>query len=126
MIIGCPSEIKVKEYRVSLIPSAVKALVTDGHTVLVQSKAGLGSGISDAQYQAAGAEIVDAPQPIWERAQLICKVKEPVPNEFHLMRPGQIVFTFLHLAANLELTEALLKQKISCVAFETVHLAHTL
>lgn len=126
MIIGCPSEIKVQEYRVGLIPAAVKALVADGHTVLVQSNAGLGSGISREQYQAAGAELVDQPEKIWERADLICKVKEPLPSEYPLMRVGQILFTYLHLAANLELTRALLQQKITGIAFETVQTGHTL
>jgi alanine dehydrogenase len=126
MIIGCPSEIKVKEHRVGLVPAAVKALVSDGHTVLVQSNAGIGSGISNEQYKAVGAEIIDSAQSIWERADLICKVKEPVPPEYSLMRPGQILFTYLHLAANLELTQALLKQKVSGVAFETIQVGNTL
>ena len=126
MIIGCPSEIKVREYRVSLIPAAVKALVGDGHTVLIQKNAGLGSGITNEQYQAVGAEIIETPDKIWERADLICKVKEPLAPEYALMRPGQILFTYLHLAANLELTQILLKQKVSGVAFETVQVGNTL
>lgn len=126
MIIGCPSEIKVKEHRVGLVPAAVKALVSDGHTVLVQSNAGVGSGISNEQYKAVGAQIVERPEPIWERAELICKVKEPLPSEYPLMRAGQILFTYLHLAADLELTNALLEQKVSGVAFETIQVGNTL
>jgi len=126
MIIGCPSEIKVKEYRVGLIPAAVKVLVADGHTVLIQSNAGVGSGISNEQYKAVGAEITEKPETIWERADLICKVKEPLPAEYPLMRSGQILFTYLHLAANLELTDVLLKQKISGIAFETIQVGPSL
>ena len=126
MIIGCPSEIKVREYRVGLIPAAVKALVSDGHTVLIQSHAGLGSGISNEQYKAVGAEIIDSPETIWERSDLICKVKEPLPAEYPLMRAGQILFTYLHLAADLNLTQALLQQKVSGMAFETVQVGNSL
>lgn len=126
MIIGCPSEIKVREYRVGLVPAAVKALVADGCTVLIQSNAGVGSGISDERYKAVGAEIVESPNTIWERADLICKVKEPLPSEYPLMRAGQILFTYLHLAADLELTEALLKQRVSGVAFETIQVGQSL
>ncbi|MES2503972.1 MAG: alanine dehydrogenase [Myxococcota bacterium] len=126
MIIGCPSEIKVKEYRVGLVPAAVKALTADGHTILIQKNAGIGSGISNEQYQAVGAEIIDSAEEVWERSQIICKVKEPVPSEYPLMRAGQILYTYLHLAANIELTEALLAKKVSAVAYETIQVGHTL
>ena len=126
MIIGCPSEIKIQEYRVGLVPAAVKALVADGHLVLIQSHAGIGSGISNEQYKAVGAEIVERPESIWERADLICKVKEPVSAEYPLMRSGQVLFAYLHLAADLELTQALLKQKVSGVAFETIQVGNSL
>ncbi len=126
MIIGCPSEIKVKEYRVGLVPAAVRALVSDGHTVIIQKDAGLGSGISNELYTGAGAQLLDNAADIWARADLICKVKEPLPSEYPLMRTGQILYTYLHLAADRELTLALLEKKVSGVAYETIQVGNTL
>jgi alanine dehydrogenase len=120
MIIGCPSEIKVKEHRVGLVPAAVKALVSDGHTVIIQKDAGLGSGISNELYTQAGAQLTNNAADIWARANLICKVKEPLPSEYQFMRSGQILYTYLHLAADRELTLALLEKKVSGVAYETI------
>lgn len=126
MIIGCPSEIKVKEHRVGLVPAAVKALVSDGHTVLVQKNAGLGSGISNEQYKAVGAQIIESASEIWSRSNLVCKVKEPLASEYDLMQPGQILYTYLHLAAERQLTDALLNRKVSGVAYETIQVGNTL
>src|SRR5829696_8727861 len=107
MIIGCPREIKAQEHRVALLPSAAYQLTRRGHTVLVQAGAGAGSGYSDDEYRTAGAEIVAAEKDVFSRAEMIVKVKEPLLSEYALIRPGQIVFTYLHLAASKGLTEAL-------------------
>src|ERR671939_1620731 len=118
MIVGVPKEIKTDEYRVAMIPVGVEELTRAGHPVLVQAGAGLGSGISDEQYAANGAEIVAAPEAIWKRADLIVKVKEPLPEEWPLLRPGQIVFTYFHFAADRALTEAVMASGIIAVAYE--------
>lgn len=126
MKIGCPKEIKVREYRVGMIPAAVKALSTAGHDVYVQKGAGIYAGIPDADYQAAGAKIRDTAEEIWQLSDMIVKVKEPMAPEFKLMRPGQILYTFLHLAAEPALTKALLERDVSGVAYETIQEGKTL
>lgn len=123
MIIGIPKEIKDHENRVAAIPATVQALVARGHRVLVQRKAGLGSGISDQAFAAAGAELVGTARQLFGQAELVLKVKEPLPPEIPLLRPGQILFTYLHLAADQALTEALLRRKIVGIAYETVETA---
>jgi alanine dehydrogenase len=120
VIIGTPTEIKTRENRVGIIPSTVHTLTKAGHKVLVQKGAGTGSGITDADYAAAGAALVDSADEVWAQADMIVKVKEPLPPEFSLMREGQIVFTYLHLAPEPELTKALLDRKVTGVAFETI------
>lgn len=120
MIIGCPKEIKAQEDRVALLPSAAYQLTRRGHTVLVETNAGVGSGYSDEEYRAAGAEIVATHAEVFERAQMIVKVKEPLPDEYPLLQPGQILFTYLHLAASKSLTEALVRSQVAGVAYETV------
>jgi alanine dehydrogenase len=120
MIVGVPKEIKPDEYRVSLIPVGVEEMVKHGHTVLVEKSAGLGSSISDQEYKNAGAKLIDNPREIYEQAQLIMKVKEPLPEEYPLLREDQIVFTFFHFAASKKLTDALLKANIIAVAYETI------
>src|SRR3954452_15932788 len=100
MIIGIPKEIKEQEQRVSLLPSAANLLNRRGHTVLVEKNAGVGSGYSDEDYKAAGAEIVDQAKDVFARAEMIVKVKEPLPAEYSLLREGQILLTYLHLAAS--------------------------
>ncbi|MDR1870554.1 MAG: alanine dehydrogenase [Deltaproteobacteria bacterium] len=120
MIVGAPKEIKDHERRVGLTPEAVKAYVAAGHRTLVERGAGLGSGFSDAEYLAAGATIVAQAADIWAEADLIVKVKEPLIPEYQLANPGQIVFTYFHLAASEELTLAALESQITAVAYETV------
>ena len=120
MVVGVPKEIKKDEYRVALVPSGAAALHRHGHTVLVEAGAGHGSNIPDRAYVQAGAEIVHSPAAIFKRAQLILKVKEPQPEEYKFLRPGQIVFTFFHFAANKGLAQAMLKSKVTCLAYETV------
>ena len=120
MIVGLPKEVKNNEYRVGLIPAGVKELTDVGHNVLVEASAGDGSGITDSEYMAAGAEIVDTAEEVWSRAEMIVKVKEPVPSEYPHMREGLILFTYLHLAPALELTQALLDRKVTGVAYETI------
>lgn len=120
MNIGVPKEIKAQENRVALLPSAAYQLVRRGHKVFVETNAGAGSGFPDEQYAAAGAEIVAQHSEVFARSELIVKVKEPLESEWPLLRPGQIVFTYLHLAASKPLTEALLSAKITGIACETV------
>lgn len=120
MIIGVPKEVKAQEHRVGLLPSGAYQLVKRGHRVLVGAGAGVGSGYPDAEYVSAGAELVATHEDIFERAELIVKVKEPLPEEYGLLRPGQILFTYLHLAANRGLTDALLKSGCFAIAYETV------
>lgn len=122
MRIGIPREIKNNEFRVSLTPHGVAELVGQGHEVLVERDAGLGSGISNEAYLAAGATILDAAADIWQQAELILKVKEPQPSEYPLFRADLVLFTFLHLAADRELTEALLASGMTSLAYETVEL----
>ena len=120
MIIGCPKEIKTREYRVGLVPGGVAALTSRGHAVLVEKGAGLGSSIPDAAYEAAGAKLVEKAAEVWSRAEMIVKVKEPVASEYGLMREGQTIYTYFHLAADRPLTRALLDRKIAAVAYETI------
>jgi alanine dehydrogenase len=120
MIIGVPKEIKEQEYRVALLPSGVYQLIQRGHSVVVERGAGVGAGYPDAEYGAAGAKLLDAHAEIFARADLIIKVKEPLPEEYPLLRRGQILFTYLHLAANRSLTEALMKSGATCIAYETI------
>ncbi len=122
MVIGVPKEIKEQEQRVALLPSAANQLVRRGHSVLAEKNAGLGSGYTDEEYAAAGAEIVDQAKEVFARADMIVKVKEPLKAEFPLLRKGQILFTYLHLAASRELTEALLKSGVTGIAYETIQI----
>jgi len=120
MIIGIPKEIKESEFRVGMVPSGVDALTRAGHKVFVEKNAGLGSGITDAEYRKAGAVIKDSNKEIYKIADLIVKVKEPLPKELPLIREGQIVFTYFHFAADEKLTKGFLKTKAIAVAYETV------
>lgn len=122
MVVGVPKEIKDNEYRVAIVPAGVTALVDRGHRVLIEQGAGAGSGVSDEDYARAGAEIVSDPGEIWTRAGLILKIKEPLPSEYGFMRYGQTVFTYLHLASDRLLTEAVLKSGIIAIGYETVQL----
>jgi alanine dehydrogenase len=126
MIIGVPKEIKEQEQRVSLLPSAANQLTRRGHSVLVEKNAGIGSGYPDEEYTKAGAEIVNEAPEVFARADLIVKVKEPLKSEFPLLRKGQILFTYLHLAASKPLTEALLKSGVTAIAYETIQVDHRL
>ena len=120
MIIGVPRETKAEEHRVGLLPSGAYQLIQRGHRVLVEKGAGTGSFYLDTDYAEAGAELVDTPAAVFEQADLIVKVKEPQPAETPLLRPGQILFTYLHLAPARELTEALAESGVTAVAFETI------
>lgn len=120
MIIGLPREIKDNESRVGLTPAGVKTLSDVGHTVIVEKGAGEGSGIKDEDYRGAAGQIVDAVDEVWERAEMIVKVKEPVGPEYNRMRQGQLLFTYLHLAPLPELTQVMLERKVTGVAYETI------
>jgi alanine dehydrogenase len=120
MIIGIPKEIKQQEYRVALLPSAAYQLIKRGHRVLVETNAGAGAGYPDSDYTQAGAEILKSHTQLFETADLVVKVKEPQPEEYALLRPGQILFTYLHLAASRSLTEALVKSGVTALAYETI------
>jgi alanine dehydrogenase len=120
MIIGVPKEIKNKENRVGMVIAGVRSLTTAGHKVLVQKYAGVGAGISDDDYRKAGATIIDGAKEIFEKADMIVKVKEPLPEEIPYLREGQILYTYLHLAADERLTKALLERKIVGIAYETI------
>ncbi|MSP39741.1 MAG: alanine dehydrogenase [Deltaproteobacteria bacterium] len=122
MIIGVPKEIKTEENRVAVTPTGVAGFVARNHKVLIQQGAGSGSGLSDAAYQAAGASIVATAKEVWNQADMIMKVKEPQESEFALLRPGLILFTYLHLAAAESVTRALLDRKVTAVAYETIQL----
>lgn len=121
MVIGVPREVKEEESRVALTPSGVGALVAHGHTVMVEYGAGAGSSLPDAMYRNAGATLADAPG-VWSRADLILKVKEPLPSEYAFLRPDLTLFTYLHLAANAELTRALVERRVRALAYETLQL----
>jgi len=122
MVIGVPKETKNNEYRVGIVPSGVEELARDGHEVRIESQAGVGSGISDDDFRAAGAEIVPSAGDVWRGSDLVMKVKEPLPTEYDLMREGQLLFTFLHLAPLPDLGRVLLDKGIHAVAYETIQL----
>jgi alanine dehydrogenase len=126
MIIGVPKETKEQEQRVALLPSGANQLTRLGHPVLVEKNAGIGSGYPDQEYVKAGAQIVEQAKDVFARADMIVKVKEPLAAEFPLLRKGQILFTYLHLAASKGLTEALLKSGVTGVAYETIQVDHRL
>ena len=120
MIIGTLKEIKNNEFRVGLNTASVMALTSHGHSVLIETNAGIGSGMSDKDYIAAGATILASAEEVYAKAEMIVKVKEPLAAEYELIREGQIVFTYFHFASSLELTEAMIKSKAICIAYETV------
>ncbi|NLY52073.1 MAG: alanine dehydrogenase [Firmicutes bacterium] len=123
MLIGVPREIKDNENRVALTPAGVEELTSRGHQVMVEAGAGSGSGILDEEYEIAGAEIVDDSSELIKAADMIVKVKEPLPSEYELLRPGQILFTYLHLAAEPELTRVLIENRVTAIAYETIQLS---
>jgi alanine dehydrogenase len=123
MIIGVPKEIKTHENRVALLPGGVRAMKRNGHAVLVQTGAGIGSGFSDKLYEEAGAELVDDVDALWDRSEMIMKVKEPIAEEYPRMKEGQIIFTYFHFAASEELTQAVIDSKCIAIAYETVEKA---
>ncbi len=120
MIVGLPKEIKDNEYRVGLTPAGVRALSDCGHQVIVEKSAGAGSGFEDPLYQKAGGQIIDSADEVWAEAEMIVKVKEPIEPEYSRMRAGQLLFTYLHLAPDRELTSQLLKRKVTGIAYETI------
>lgn len=122
MRIGVPTEVKAQEYRVALTPAGVREVTLHGHDVLVQAGAGLGSAHSDEEFASAGATIVPTAEDVWGDSDLVLKVKEPVASEFPLLRPGLMLFTFLHLAASRDCTNALLDREVTALAYETVQL----
>lgn len=126
MIIGIPKEVKNNENRVALTPAGVVSFTSSGHEVIVESNAGVGSGFTDEDYTKAGAKVIDNAAEVWEKANLILKVKEPVPREYQYFREDLVLFTYLHLAAEPELTKQLLKSKMTAIAYETVEVNRTL
>src|SRR4051812_23756882 len=120
MLVGVPKEIKDSEYRVGLVPSAVRELAANGHAVIVEQKAGSGAGLTDADYEAVGAKIVPGADEIYARSELIVKVKEPLAQERKKLRPGQMLFTYLHLAADAAQTTDLIASGAIAIAYETV------
>ena len=123
MRIGVPREVKNHEYRVAITPAGVRELIGHGHEVVVEKDAGAGSELGDDAYVAAGATIIPDPDEVWRVADLVLKVKEPIAEEYHRMRPGQVLFTYLHLAADKACTDALLANRVTGIAYETVQLA---
>jgi len=123
MIVGVPKEIKTDEYRVGIVPAGVEFLVLHGHEVLIETDAGVGSGIDNEQYTAAGAQLVDGPEDVYGRAEMIVKVKEPLASEHKIIREGQVLFTYFHFAASRELTDAVLATGSVAIAYETVRSA---
>lgn len=123
MIIGVLREIKTEENRVAVVPAGVEIMVHNGHTLLVEAEAGTGSGFSDEAYRDHGAEIVASPEEIFARSDMIMHVKEPQPSEYELIRENQIIFTYLHLAADEQQTKALIRSKAVCIAYETIQKA---
>jgi alanine dehydrogenase len=121
--VGIPKEIKNHEYRIAITPSGVHELVTHGHEVVIETGAGIGSSIPDADFVSAGAQMLPTADAVWESADMILKVKEPIAAEYHRMREGQIIFTFLHLAASQECTDALVTSGATAIAYETVELS---
>jgi len=122
MKVGVPREVKNHEYRVAITPSGVHELFRDGHEVVIEAGAGTGSSIPDEDFTSAGAKILSSADDVWQTAELVLKVKEPVADEYHRMRPGQVLFTYLHLAASRPCTDALMKAGITSIAYETVQL----
>jgi len=122
MIVGVPKEIKTNENRVALVPAGAESLAGDGHTLLVEQGAGLGSGFSDDAYRAVGAQVVTGADAVWAKAELILKVKEPIEPEWPRMRKGQVLFTYFHFAASEPLTKAVIKSGCVAIAYETVQL----
>ena len=122
MLVGVPREVKNNEYRVAITPAGVHELVRHGHEVLVETQAGVGSSIPDGDYVAAGARILGSADEVWGAAELVLKVKEPVAAEYHRMRAGQTLFTYLHLAADKALTQELVARRVTGIAYETVEL----
>src|SRR4051794_5878936 len=120
MIVGVPKEIKNKENRVGMVIAGVRTLTQAGHKVLVQNSAGQGVGITDEDYRKAGATLINGPKEIYDRSDMIVKVKEPLPEEYMLLRENQILYTYLHLAADERLTKALMERKIVGIAYETI------
>src|SRR5438309_926358 len=123
MIVGVPKEIKTAEHRVALVPAGVESLVGDGHSVLVEQGAGIGSGFADEAYRVAGGTLVPRAADVWAKAEMVVKVKEPIEPEWPCMRKGQVVFTYFHFAASESLTQAVIKSGIVAIAYETVQLA---
>jgi len=123
MIVGVPKEIKTNENRVALVPAGAESLASDGHTLLVEQGAGLGSGFSDDAYRAVGAQVVPTADEVWAKAELILKVKEPIELEWPRMRKGQVLFTYFHFAASEPLTQAVIKSGCVAIAYETVQLS---
>jgi alanine dehydrogenase len=126
MIIGVPKEIKNNENRISITPAGVASFAQAGHKVLIEKNAGAGSGFGDEEFRAAGAQIVEQASEVWKAADMILKVKEPLPSEYGYFRPDLILFTYLHLAANPELARALMKSEVTAIAYETVAVNRTL
>ncbi|MFN9068321.1 MAG: alanine dehydrogenase, partial [Bdellovibrionales bacterium] len=122
MIIGVPKEIKISENRVGMTEAGARQLVKEGHTVVVEKDAGLGSGITNEQYEKVGAKILATKAEVYAKADMIMKVKEPLPDEFELLRENQILYTYLHLAAEPKLTKVLCERKVKAVAYETIQL----
>ncbi|MFL6173070.1 MAG: alanine dehydrogenase, partial [Marmoricola sp.] len=122
MRVGVPKEVKNHEYRVAITPIGVHELVAHGHEVFVQAGAGLGSSIDDAEYAASGAKLLESADEVWGNAEMVLKVKEPVAEEYHRLREGLTLFTYLHLAADKPLTEELVNRKVTAIAYETVQL----
>ncbi len=122
MIIGVPKEIKISENRVGLTEAGVRQYVSEGHTVIVEKDAGIGSGISNEQYEKAGAKIIDTKKEVYAKADMIQKVKEPLPDEYELMKENQILYTYLHLAAEPKLTKVLCERNVKAIAYETIQL----
>jgi len=122
MNIGVPKEIKKHEYRVGMTPHCVRTYVSHGHTVFIETGAGLGSGYGDEEYLKNGGQVLDSAPPVFERAEMVVKVKEPLPDEYPLLKDGQILYTYLHLAANRELAQALLDRRVTSIAYETIEL----
>jgi alanine dehydrogenase len=122
VIVGIPKEVKDTEYRVAVTPEGVRELTRAGHRVVIQKASGDGSSVPEGRFERAGAEIVNTAEDVWKQADMILKVKEPVAQEYELLQEGQILFTYLHLAASKELTEVLANRKVASVAYETVQL----
>ncbi|MDU1316643.1 alanine dehydrogenase [Anaerococcus hydrogenalis] len=126
MIIGIPKEIKDQEYRVAAVPGAVAELIKAGHEVLIETKAGIGSGIEDKDYEEVGAKIIDFAKDVWEKADIIYKVKEPLEEEYKYLREDLILYTYLHLAGNENLAKELVDKKVTGIAYETLKLDNKL